>query len=256
MKINIDKIKIKTLEYIDERLYRHHKDGLRDLKKLVSVTFNTNSILIDVLKHLLKYDSYIKTEYYKGKNTDTLFIKLTGTNHSLIKIFNKYNTILNGVTYKEEQQLKYIREKSYISLKYSFNDVSDNEYGLYEPVKNIDTYTDYESYYNQSVFKQKRINYNKSKNIKQDVITKTLENACKCITEFKLSDTNIKISDTLFEDIFNYRIKICSFRLHNNYNRVKSNYDSYEDFLKYVVFYGASHHSNQRFWEKIKRELY
>jgi len=237
MAINIDTVKIETIDYIDDRLYRYHKDGLRDFKKLVSVTFNTNSILVDVLKNLLKYDSYIKVKYYKGKNSDTLFVKLTGTNHSLIKIFNRYNTILNGVTYSEKNKLDYIRNNSYISKKYSINNVTDDIYGVYEPI------------YNQTIFKTKRINYEKIK-IEEDIISKTLKNCCQIITE---SNPNI---EALFVKIFEYRLKICSFKLHNNYHRVQENYDNYQDFIKSVVYYGATHYNNNNFWRKIKRELY
>lgn len=256
MRINIDNVKMETIEYIDERLYRHHKDGLRDLKKLVSVTFNTNSILLDVLKALLKYDEYVKIKYFKNNNTDSLFIKLTGTNHSLIKIFNKYNKILDGVTYKEQSMIKYIQDNSYISKKYNYYDnIPNSEYGIYETTT-TDTYNDYYNYNNQKIFKNKRIQYNNIKQIKQDIVTKTLNNACTLITDFKLSDTPIKLNSKTLTDIFNYRVKVCSFKLHNNYHRVKSNYNSYEEFIKYMVYYGASHYNNQRFWSTVKRELY
>ena len=93
-----------------------------------------------------------------------------------------------------------------------------------------------------------------SKTLKVDSVIIPHCGGCEIITDFKFS--NIPIKSTSFKDIFKYRVKACSFRLHNHYHRIESNYDSYEDFIKYVVFYGASHHSNQRFWEKLKRELY
>ena len=256
MQINIDNLKIETIDYIDSRGYNHPKKGIRDLKKMISVKFNTNSILVDVLKHQLKYYPYIKANWYKGKNTDSLFLELIGINHQLIKLFNKYNQILIGVTYKEQSMLEYIRKNSYASKKYNIDDVTDIEYGVYEPISTVDSYDDYYNYYNQSLFKNKRINYNKNY-IKKDVVTKTLERATEIITDFKLSDTNIKLnSNTLFIDIFKHRVKVCSFKLHNNYHRVKNIYNNYDDFIKHMVFYGASHHKNQKFWQKIKRELY
>ena len=255
MQININNLKIETIDYIDGRGYKHPKKGIRDLKKVVSVKFNTNSILVDVLKHQLKYYPYIKANWYKGKNTDSLFLELIGVNHQLIRLFNKYNKILSGLTYKEQALLDNIKDNSYISKKYSYYDnILDNEYGYYEPIKETDNYNDYDNYNNQDMFYTKRINYEKPTYKKQDVVTKTLEKACKLITDFKFAD--IPVKSTSFKDIFNYRVKVCSFKLHNNYHRIKSNYDSYEDFIKYVVFYGATHHSNQKFWEKVKRELY
>ena len=255
MKINIDNLKVETIDYIDGRGYKHPKKGLRDLKKMVSVKFNTNSISIDVLKHQLNYYPYIKANWYKGRNTDSLFLELIGVNHQLIMLFNRYNDILTGITYQEKRQLEYIRRNSYISKKYILDDdVTDEEYGVYEPINTIDYYDDYDNIYNQNTFKNKRINYNKKPYKKQDVVTKTLERACENITDFKFTKIPIKI--TSFEDIFKYRVKACSFKLHNHYHRVESNYDSYEDFLKYVIFYGASHYSNHIFWKNLKRELY
>lgn len=254
MQINIDNLKVETIDYIDWRGYNHPKKGLRDLKKIVGVKFNTNSILIDVLKHQLKYYPYIKANWYKGKNTDSLFLELIGVNHQLIRLFNKYNKILGELTYKEQALLDNIRNNSYISKKYSYYDnILDNEYGCYEPIKETD-YNDYDNIKNQSVFHNKRINYEKPTYKKQDAVTKTLEKTCKLITDFKFAD--IPVKSTSFKDIFNYRVQVCSFKLHNNYHRVQDVYDDYDDFIKHMVIYGANHHSNQRFWQIIKRELY
>lgn len=257
MKINLKNLRMDVVDYIDNRGYHNPTDKIQDLKKIGYVKLSCNSIDVDVLKNILKYHKNIKVRYFKANQHDNLFIGLFGINHVLIKIFKRYNTILNGLTYKEQKQLEYIRCNSYISKKYSLDSITDIEYGVYEPTNTIDYYNDYDNVYNQAIFKNKRIDYNKKDNMKQDVISKTLGQACKLITSFKLSDTNIKLnSNTLFVDIFKYRLKVCSFKLHNNYHRVKNNYDSYEEFIKYVVFYGASHHSNQRFWATIKRELY
>lgn len=256
MQIQISNIKCKNITYLDYKA-RTNRNTLRDLKKLCIVRLNCNSIDLDVLKTNTKYYN-VKTEYFKAKWRDSLFVDLIGKNHDIIRLFNKYNNILNGLTYKEQKQLNYIKDNSYITKKYNcYDDVLDSEYGVYEPINTVDNYNDYDNYHNQSFFKNKRINYNKNNNIKQDVVTKTLEKACNLITSFKLSNTNIDLnSDTLFIDVFNYRLKVCSFKLHNNYHRVKNTYDSYEDFIKYMVYYGASHHSNQRFWQEVKRELY
>ena len=265
MQINIDNLKIETIDYIDSRGYNHPKKGIRDLKKIVSVKFNTNSILVDVLKHQLKYYPYIKANWYKGKNTDSLFLELIGVNHQLIQLFNRYNKILSSITYKEQQQLNYIRDNSYITKKYScYDDVLDNEYGVYEPINTVDNYNDYDNCYNQSFFKNKRINYDKNQNIKKDVVTKTLEQACKLITDFKLSVIDKKIN--CFKNnkldciaIFNYMIGKKDKKLKTYYKvakKEKATYNNYNEFIKCVVCYGASHPTNNRFWQIIKRELY
>lgn len=258
MQIDIDNLKIETIDYIDGRGFKHPKKGIRDLKKVVSVKFNTNSILVDVLKHQLKYYPYIKANWYKGKNTDSLFLELIGVNHQLIRLFNKYNKILSELTYKEEALLDNIKNNSYISKKYSYyDDILDNEYGYYEPISTIDNYDDYDNIKNQSVFHNKRINYEKPTYKKQDVVTKTFEQATKTFTDFKASNLKLNYnSSNLMLDIFNIRLQQCSFKLHNNYHRVKNVYDDYDDFIKHMVIYGANHHSNQRFWQIIKRELY
>ena len=233
---------------------------LKDLKsnnKYYSISFSANTIDFKLLNSLIPYYRVRKT-IYKGKNTDSLFIRVSGTGKNLIKLFGKYNKILHGLTYQETSLLKYIKNNSYISKKYNYyDDIVDNEYGIYEPIKNIDDYNDYDNYYNQSIFKNKRINYNKENYIKQDVVTKTLERATKTVTEFKASNLKLNYnSNNLMLDIFNIRLKQCSFKLHNNYHRVQDVYDDYDDFIKHMVIYGANHHSNQRFWQIIKRELY
>ena len=235
------------------------KNTDKDLKsdeKFYNINFSANSIDFKLLNSLTVYYKVSKL-IYKGKGTDSLFIRVSGTGKNLLKLFNKYNKVLKGLTYQEKSMLKYIKNKSYITKKYNFyDDVLDKEYGVYEPINTIDNYNDYDNYHNQSIFKNKRINYEKNY-IKQDVVTKTLERATETMMDFKLSDTNIKLnSNTLFIDVFKYRLKVCSFKLHNNYHRVKNTYDNYDDFIKHMVLYGASHHKNQRFWAKIKRELY
>ena len=237
------------------------KEDVKSNDKYYSVSFSANTIDFKLLNSLIRYYK-VRKIIYKGRGTDSLFIRVGGTGKNLLKLFNRYNKVLRGLTHQEEALLKKIRNNSYVTKKYNFSDNITLEeekelFKIYLPNEQVDYYNDYDNYHNQEVFYTKRIDYNKKDNIKQDVITKTLEQACKLITDFKLSNTPIKInSDTLFEDIFNYRLKVCSFKLHNHYHRIKSNYDSYEEFIKYIVFYGANHHSNQRFWEKIKRELY
>lgn len=263
MKIQIQNIKCKNIRYLD---YKAQKDrnNLRDLKKICIVRLNCNSIDVDVLKANTKYYN-VKTEYFKANGRDSLFVDLIGKNHDIIRLFIKYNNILDGLTYKEQDMLKYIKNNSYISKKYNYyDDIPDNEYGIYEPIKEIDDYNNYDNYYNQSVFKNKRINYDNKNNIKQDVVSKILEQACNLITDFKLSVIDEKIN--CFKDnkldyiaIFNYMIGKKEKKL-KTYYKVAQNegvtYNNYNEFIKCVVCYGASYPKNNRFWREVKRELY
>lgn len=236
------------------------KQNIKSDEKYYSVTFSSNSIDFKVLNNLIPYYS-VRKIIYKGKNTDSLFIRVGGEGKNLLKLFTKYNKILHNLTYSEEALLNKIREKSYITKKYNFTDEPTIEdeidlFKIYLPNEQVDCYDDYANYHNQDIFYTKRINYNKNY-IKQDVVTKTLERATKILTDFKLSNLKLNYnSNNLMVDIFNIRLNQCSFKLHNNYHRVKNNYDSYEEFVKNIVYYGANHKDNNRFWREVKRELY
>ena len=134
---------------------------------------------------------------------------------------------------------------------------------IYLPNEQVDYYGDYDNYNNQDMFYTKRINYEKN-NIKQDVVSKILKKACNLITDFKLSviDKKIKCFENNKLDciaIFNYMIGKKENKLKTYYKVAKkegATYNSYNDFIKSVVYYGANHIDNNRFWREIKRELY
>lgn len=254
-------IKIDNLKVINHNQHNSFNiagmsDKLRDIRKNCTIVINTNSIDIDLIKSMLKYRKNIKKEWKKGKNTDSLFLYLTGDNHDLIRFINKYNKNLIGLTYKEKKELDKIRNNSYISLKYSFKEPTDKEYGFYEPINTIDNYNDYDNIKNQSVFYNKRINYEKiQKNIQ--IIDITLNHCIDMLDNFKLSDLNVDLSNGIpFIEVFNKRIKACEYRLKRNYWRVKDRYTDYDEFIKAIVCYGAIHTKNNRYWQIIKRELY
>ena len=141
MQIKISNVKCKNITYLDNRK-KKNRNTLRDLKKLCIVRLNCNSIDLDVLKANTKYYN-VKTEYFKAKGRDTLFVDLIGENHDIIRLFIKYNTILNGITYKEKVMLDNIQSNSYITKKYNFyDDIPDAEYGIYEPVSTINSSDD------------------------------------------------------------------------------------------------------------------
>lgn len=236
--------------------------------KYHSISFSANTIDFKLLNSLTPYYK-VKKVIYKGKNTDSLFIRVSGTGKKLIKLFARYNKILHGLTYQEKNLLEKIKNNSYITKKYNFyDDVTIQDeielFKVYLPSEQVDTYDDYYNYNNQDMFYTKRINYEKN-NIKKDVVSKILEKATEIITNFKLSVIDEKIK--CFKDnnkidcveIFNYMINKKEKKLKKYYKvakNEKATYNNYNDFIKSVVCYGAHHIDNNRFWREIKRELY
>lgn len=258
-------IKINNLKVINHHQHNSFNiagmsDKLRDIRKNCTIVINTNSIDIDLIKSMLKYRKNIKKEWKKGKNTDSLFLYLTGDNHDLIRFINKYNKNLIGLTYKEKKELDKIRKNSYTPNKYNFSDeiIEDDLFKIYLPNEQVDYYNDYDNIKNQSVFYNKRINYEKiQKQKNMQIIDTTLNHCIDMLDDFKLSDLNIHSSNGIpFIEVFNKRIKACEYRLKRNYWRVKDRYTDYDEFIKSIVCYGAIHTKNNRYWQIIKRELY
>lgn len=240
---------------------------LKNDEKYYSIVFSTNTIDFKLLNSLTPYYK-VKKVIYKGKNTDTLFIRISGKGKNLLKLFNRYNKVLKGLTYQEKSLLKNIRNNSYVSKKYNFTDeltVQDeiDLFKIYLPNEQTDNYNDYYNYNNQDTFYTKRIKYNKQV-IKTNTIDKVLQAACNTITDFKLSIIDKKIKcfknnkvDCLI--IFNYMIEKKNKKLKAYYKvaqKEKATYNDYQDFIKSVVCYGATQTLNNRFWREVKRELY
>ena len=235
-------------------------DRLVDKAKNCSIVINTNSLEIGLIKSMLKYRKNINYQWKKGYSTDSLFLRIYGKNHDIIAFLKKYNDNLIGLTYQEKKQLDKIRKNSYITKKYNFSDeitIEDEEdlFKIYLPSEQIDTYDDYYNYNNQRIFYAKRINYNKTYK-KMEIIDETLKHCIEMIEDFKLSDLKVNLSNGIpFIEIFNKRIKACEYRLKRNYYRVEDRYTDYNDFIKSIVYYGASHYKG-KWWQIIKRELY
>lgn len=243
---------------------------LKDLKsneKYYSIAFSANTIDFKVLSSLTPYYK-VKKVIYKGKNTDSLFIRVSGVGKNLLKLFNRYNKVLKNLTYQEKNLLKYIKNNSYICKKYNFTDdltVQDeiDLFKIYLPNEQVDYYNDYDNYNNQDMFCTKRINYEKN-NIKKDIVAEILKKATDTITDFKLSviDKKIKCFKGNKLDcatIFNYMIQKKQKKLKTYYKVAKkegATYNDYQDFIKSVVCYGTNHVPNNRFWQIVKRELY
>ena len=240
---------------------------LKSDNKQYSISFSTNTIDFKLLNSLIPYYK-VRKVIYKGKGTDSLFIRVSGTGKNLLKLFNRYNTILKGLTYEEQHLLEKIRNNSYVTKKYNFTDdvtLKDEKelFKIYLANEQVDYYNDYYNYNNQEIFYTKRINY-ETNNIKKDVVSKILQSTCKTITNFKLSIIDKKVN--CFKDnkldcvaIFNYMIAKKENKLKSYYKvaqKEKATYNNYNDFIKSVVCYGTTQTLNNRFWKEIKRELY
>lgn len=244
------------------------EEDIKSNEKYYSISFSANSIDFKLLNSLTPYYK-VKKMIYKGKNTDSLFIRVSGTGKNLIKLFSRYNKILKGLTHQEQTLLKNIKKNSYITKKYNFSDEITLEderelFKIYLPNEQVDYYNDYDNYHNQDMFYTKRINY-QANNIKEDVVAKILKEATKIITDFKLSVIDKKIK--CFKDnnkldcvtIFSYMIEKKERKLKTYYKVAQkegATYDNYNEFIKCVVCYGTNHINNNRFWREIKRELY
>ena len=250
-----------------EAKHGKNEKELKSDNKQYSISFSTNTIDFKLLNSLIPYYK-VRKVIYKGKGTDSLFIRVSGTGKNLLKLFNRYNKILKSLTYEEQHLLEKIRNNSYVTKKYNFNDditLKDEKelFKIYLPNEQVDYYDDYYNYNNQQIFYTKRINYD-TDNIKQDVVSKILKSACKTITNFKLSIIDKKVN--CFKDnkldcvaIFNYMIAKKENKLKSYYKvaqKEKATYNNYNDFIKSVVCYGTNHVPNNRFWREIKRELY
>ena len=243
--------------------------NIKSDNKQYSISFSTNTIDFKLLNSLIPYYK-VRKVIYKGKGTDSLFIRVSGTGKNLIKLFGRYNKVLKTLTYQEEALLKNIRANSYITKKYNFSEditLEDEQelFKIYLPNEQVDYYDDYYNYNNQETFYTKRINYEtNNNNIKKDVVSKILQSACKTITNFKLSIIDKKVN--CFKDnkldcvaIFNYMIAKKENKLKSYYKvaqKEKATYNNYNDFIKSVVCYGTTQTLNNRFWREIKRELY
>ena len=236
------------------------KQDRKNDEKYYSISFSANTVDFKLLNSLAPYYK-VKKVIYKGKNTDTLFIRIGGQGKDLLRVFNRYNKILKNLTYQEKNLLKYIKNNSYISKKYNFCDdiTLDDEkelFKIYLPNEQVDYYNDYYNFNNQDIFYTKRINYEKTeKNIQ--TIDITLQHCIDMLDDFKLSDLSVDLSNGIpFMEIFHKRIKACEYRLKRNYLRVQDRYKDYDDFIKSIVCYGTTQTKNNRYWQIIKRELY
>lgn len=87
----------------------------------------------------------IPYKYFNGRNTDKLFIGVQLSNISVktkfirfLKAFDNYT----GLTRAERKKLNNIRKGYYLSKKYLDEEISESEYGLYEPISQYSDYWD------------------------------------------------------------------------------------------------------------------
>lgn len=125
---------IKTRKYVDLKnkgdcIAVYDTDSLGNEKELFIKALNSRK---------LNY------RYFNGNNTDKLFIGVELPNfakkQAFLKMLKKFKG--HGLTRAERKQLYSIRKGYYLSKKYLDTPITDEEYGIYEPMDLEDNYWD------------------------------------------------------------------------------------------------------------------
>ena len=123
---------IKTRDYVDLKnkgdcIAVYDVDTLGEQKELFIKALNSR---------------HLNYRYFNGNNTDKLFIGVElptfKKKETFLKMLKKFKG--HGLTKAERKELYSIRKGYYLSKKYLDTEISDAEYGLYEP---ISQYSDY-----------------------------------------------------------------------------------------------------------------
>ena len=215
---------------------------------------------IDLFKKVLKYYN-IPYKYFNGIGTDKLFIGLIFSNKKQKKAYKRMITRYNHfkkLTRAEKEQLMNIRNGYYLSKKYLDNEITDAEYGIYEPLEQ------YSNYWNNKDCSEwdnlsKGIKYSKKtfdnvfngiepKKTYKHQIDQILEYLCKFI-----SNSTFKGSSY---DIYIKMVELNEDKIIKHMEYLKDNpYDDLNEFLECIVRYGATHTENEGFWREVQKEL-
>lgn len=215
---------------------------------------------IDLFKKVLKYYN-IPYKYFNGKHTDKLFIGLIFSNKKQKKAYKRMVTRYNHfkkLTKAEKQELKNIKNGYYLSKKYLNNEITDAEYGIYEPLKQYSNYWDNKDCsewdnlskgikYNKKTFDDV-FNKNTPEKVDKAQIDKIFEYLCKFLSESTIKGTSYEIYEQM--------IKLNEQKIIRHMNYLKDNpYDNLNEFLECMVRYGATHSENNNFWREVQKEL-
>lgn len=215
---------------------------------------------IDLFKKLLRYYN-IPYKYFNGVGTDKLFIGLIFTTkkqkRSYKKMITRYNHF-KKLTRAEQKELRDIRNGYYLSKKYLDKEITDAEYGIYEP---LEQYSDYFNNKDCSNWDNlsKGIKYNKKtfkdvfyENINKKVYKAQIDQIFEYLCKF-LSNSTIK--GTSYE-VYKEMIRLNEDKIKRHMDYLKDNpYDDLNEFLECMVRYGATHTENQSFWREVQKEL-
>lgn len=215
---------------------------------------------IDLFKKVLKYYN-IPYKYFNGIGTDKLFIGLIFSNKKQKKAYKRMITKYNHfkkLTKAEKEELRKIKNGYYLSKKYLDNEITDAEYGIYEP---LNQYSDYYNNkdcsewdnlskgikYNKKTFDDV-FNKNKPENVYKAQIDQILEYLCKFI-----SNSTFK-GDSL--EIYKRMVTLNKDKIKKHMGYLKDNpYDDLNQFLECIIRYGATHSENNNFWREVQKGL-
>lgn len=230
-------------------------------KKIIGI-YDTDILKenIDLFKKVLKYYN-IPYKYFNGIGTDKLFIGLIFANKKQKKAYKRMITRYNHfkkLTKAEKEQLRNIKNGYYLSKKYLDNEITDAEYGIYEP---LHQYSDYYNNkdcsewdnlskgikYNKKTFNDV-FNENKPEKVYKAQIDQIFEYLCKFLSESTIKGTSY--------EIYKQMIRLHEQKIIRHMNYLKDNpYDDLNEFLECMVRYGATHSENNNFWREVHKEL-
>lgn len=210
--------------------------------------------------NLLRFHK-VPYRYFNGKNTDKLFIGVILANERNKKAFKRFlrrNKEFKGLTKSEKNELKEIRKGYYLSKKYLNNEITDAEYGIYEPIEQYSNYwfskncSEWETLpkgikYSKKTFDEV-FGKNRSNKVYKSQIDQILEYLCKFISNSTFKGNSYEVYTKMIE------LNKKKIRKHMDY--LKNNpYDDLNDFLECVVRYGSTHSENNNFWREVHKEL-
>lgn len=215
---------------------------------------------VNLFKKLLRYYK-IPYKYFNGIGTDKLFIGLIFANKKQKKAYKRMVTKYNHfkkLTVAERQELKKIRNGYYLSKKYLDNEITDAEYGIYEP---LNQYSDYWNNKDCSNWDNlsKGIKYdkktfdnvfgeNRPNKVYKSQIDQILEYLCKFISNSTFKGNSY--------EVYKKMVKLNEDKIIKHMEYLKDNpYDDLNEFLECMIRYGATHSENNNFWREVQKEL-
>lgn len=215
---------------------------------------------IELFKTTLKYYN-IPYKYFNGIGTDKLFIGLIFSNKKQKKAYKRMITRYNHfkkLTRAEKEELMNIRNGYYLSKKYLDNEITDAEYGIYEPLNQYSDYWDnndcseWDNLSKGIKYKKKTFNDVFSENRPEKVYKAQIDQILEYLCEF-ISNSTLK-GDSV--EIYKKMVTLNKDKIRKHMGYLKDNpYDDLNEFLEGIISYGATHSENNNFWREVQKEL-